>query len=342
MTRSSEHAQIAEALGAWVLDACPQPEADQVEAHVAACPECAAEADQLRAVTGALASLEATRPPAGLRERVRASAFRRRAPSPRLGADPWETSSDAAASYTDAVGLLDALLEGLTPAQWQATVLRDRSVQQLLHHLVASDHSLASQLLPAPPVPESIGTEQEVADPLATRESWRAQAGALLDHVGAAGRTGLRRPVRLLAPEGPPQPVSYALAQRTFETWIHADDIRTALGRPPRPLPTRHLRLVAGLGVRLLPLALRRLGREHPGRTGRLVLEGEGAHTWTLPLAMGSRAGEPDVTIRMDLSDFCYLMGNRRRPETVACTIQGERSLAFDLLTATSTLGCGD
>jgi uncharacterized protein (TIGR03083 family) len=342
MAGSSEHGQIAEALGAWVLDACPQHEADQVEAHAATCPECAAEADRLRAVIGALASLEATRPPAGLRERARASAFRRRTPSPWLGADPWEGLSDAAASYTDVVRLLDALLEGLTPAQWQATVLRDRNVQQLLAHLVASDHSLASQLLPAPPIPEPIGTEREGADPLATRANWRAQAGALLDHVSAGGGTGLRQPVRLLDPELPRQPVSYALAQRTFETWIHADDIRAALGRPPQPPPAEHLRLVAGLGARLLPLALHRLGREHPGRTGRLVLEGAGVHTWTLPLAMGSLPAEPDVTIRMELLEFCYLMGNRRRPDTVACTIEGEHSLAFDMLTVTSALGCGD
>ncbi len=90
MAGSSEHAQITEALGAWVLDACPRHEADQVEAHATTCPECAADADRLRAVVGALASLEATRPPAGLRERARASAFRHRAPSPWLGADSWE------------------------------------------------------------------------------------------------------------------------------------------------------------------------------------------------------------------------------------------------------------
>ena len=342
MAESSEHAQIAEALGAWVLDACAQHEADQVAAHAATCPECAAEADRLRAVVGALASLDATRPPAGLRERARASAFRRRAPSPGLGADPWEGLSDAAASYTDVVRSLDGLLEGLTPAEWQVTALRDRNVQQLVGHLVASDHSLASQLVPAPPVPEPIGTEREAADPLATRANWHAQAGTLVDHVSAGGATGPRQPVRLLDPELPRQPVSYAMAQRTFETWIHADDIRAALGRPPQPPPAEHLRMIADLGVRLLPPALHRLGREHPGRTGRLVLEGDGVHTWTLPLAMGSLATEPDVTIRMELLEFCYLMGNRRRPETVACTIEGEHSLAFDMLTVTSTLGCGD
>jgi uncharacterized protein (TIGR03083 family) len=336
MAMSAEHTQIAEALGAWVLDACPQHEADQVEAHTATCVECAAEAERLRAVAGALATLEAVPPPVGLRERARASAFSRRAPSPRLSADREEPLPDAASSYTDAVRLLDALLEDLTPAQWQATVLRDWNVQELLTHLADSDRSLAAQLMPAEDLPEV-----EADDPAATYAGWRAQAGAMLEHVGAADQDRLGRPVRLLGPpEVPRQPMGHALVQRTFETWIHADDIRTGLGRAPLPPPAEHLRLVVTLGVRLLPLALRRLGREHPGSTARLVLEGEGVHTWTLPLAIGSLPGDPDVTIRMDLAEFCYLMGNRRRPDAVACTIQGEHSLAFDLLTATSTLGC--
>src|SRR5262245_61911068 len=122
------HAEVVEALGAWVLDACPEREAEGIAGHVATCPRCAAEAAVLREATAALASTELAAPPVELRAAARTAAFRRRAPLAR-----------AAASYAAAVAGLDALLQELTPAQWQATVPRHHSVHDLVVHLASSD-----------------------------------------------------------------------------------------------------------------------------------------------------------------------------------------------------------
>jgi hypothetical protein len=81
--------------------------------------------------------------------------------------------------------------------------------------------------------------------------------------------------LRHLAARQPAAGPDAALGQ-AFETWIHADDVRAALGRPPRPPGPAHLHGVLTMGVRLLPPALRALGVERPGRAVALRLEGPG------------------------------------------------------------------
>jgi len=123
-----------------------------------------------------------------------------------------------------------------------------------------------------------------------------------------------------------------ALAERTFETLIHTGDLRAALGRRPREPDEGPLAVVAALGVRLLPEALRRLGREHPGRTARLVLHGPAGGAWTLPLSPATEASETaDVTVTMTAAEFVYLMGNRRQPGSVPHAVEGDPALAVDL-----------
>jgi RNA polymerase sigma factor (sigma-70 family) len=63
----------------------------------------------------------------------------------------------------------------------------------------------------------------------------------------------LRREVRLAGTRPVRDTARSALVQRAFETWIHADDIRTALGRAAEPPSPHHLRLIADLGASLLP-----------------------------------------------------------------------------------------
>jgi hypothetical protein len=82
--------------------------------------------------------------------------------------------------------------------------------------------------------------------------------------------------LRHLAARRPAAGPDAALGQ-AFETWIHADDVRAASGRPPRPPGPAHPHGVLTMGVRLLPPALRALGVERPGRAVALRLEGPGA-----------------------------------------------------------------
>src|SRR6266540_7499658 len=127
---------------------------------------------------------------------------------------------------------------------------------------------------------------------------------------------------------------------RAFETWIHADDIRGALGRPPRPPQPWHLAPLADLHVRSLPAALAVSGRAHPGRTATVRLTGPGGATWHIPLAPlapGPPAAEPDVTVTADVLDYCYAAANRRDTDTVPRTVEGDQALADDLFAVLAT-----
>ena len=93
--------------------------------------------------------------------------------------------------------------------------------------------------------------------------------GELLEHL-AADRPGLAA-----GPDG--------MLQRAFETWIHADDLRVALGREPSPPAPAHVHAMVALGARLLRSAIRTLGVDPSGRAVALRLEGPGGGTWTVP-----------------------------------------------------------
>jgi hypothetical protein len=48
----------------------------------------------------------------------------------------------------------------------------------------------------------------------------------------------------------------------------------------------------------------------------------------------------PDVTVTMEAVEFCYLLGNRRDPDSVPHRVEGDPALAATLLRAATTLGC--
>ncbi len=137
--------------------------------------------------------------------------------------------------------------------------------------------------------------------------------------------------------EAPAGPGPEATLRKAFETWIHADDVRVALGRPPSPPAPAHLHAVVALGVRLLPPAIGAIGAGRPGGAVALALGDPGGGRWTVP-APGD--GPVAATVTTQAAEFFYLMGNRRNPATVAATVTGDRALAGGLLRAAATLGC--
>jgi uncharacterized protein (TIGR03083 family) len=338
------HTAVSELLGAWALDACSAEETATVEAHLAGCPACTAEADRLGRAAAGLGVTVAAAPPRRLRGAVLEAALARR---PAAGAD-------AGAGYAAWVHRFDALLQDLTPEQWRRRVVHGWSVQDLVAHLSATDELLAAQLAPVPAAAPEGPAEADAAlparrsaaaidehrgrPPERTRTAWRAQADRLLRD--AARPTALDRPVRLSDPRLPRQPLRVAIVQRLFETWIHTDDVRGALGGPPVPPGVEHAALIVAFGVGLLPAAVRLLGGDQPAGSVRLVLTGPAGGDWTLPLGTGGPASTPAATVTMDAVEFCYLLGNRRDPGSVAHTVEGDPDLAATLLRAAATLGC--
>lgn len=68
-----EHASIEDMLGAYVLDAVDDHEAEEIRAHLTTCPRCRSEVDALREVASALGTMPAHTPaPAHLWDRIAA------------------------------------------------------------------------------------------------------------------------------------------------------------------------------------------------------------------------------------------------------------------------------
>ena len=341
------HAAVTELLGAWALDACSEEEAATVQDHLAGCRSCAAEADRLGRAAAGLATTLAVPPPARLRGAVLAAAVARR---PAAG-------EEASTGYAAWVERFDTLLERLTPAQWRERVVHDWTVQDLVAHLIATDELLVAQLgsaddetledpaeldggLPSRRTAAAIG-EQRGRPPGRTRAAWRAQADHLLRDARSTTPGALDRQVRLVDPRLPRQPLRTALVQRLFETWIHTDDIGRVLGGPPAPPDEQDVALIVAFGVRLLPAALRLAGADRPPRSARLVLVGPGGGDWVIsPAVQRAPARPPDATITMEAVEFCYLLGNRRDPDSVAHRVAGDPAVAATLLRAATMLGC--
>lgn len=75
MIATSEHGEVPDLLGAYALDALEEDEIRRVEDHLAECPRCRDEADQLLAVAttlGASSALESDEPPAHVWDRIAA------------------------------------------------------------------------------------------------------------------------------------------------------------------------------------------------------------------------------------------------------------------------------
>jgi uncharacterized protein (TIGR03083 family) len=310
------HDEAWDVLGAWVLDACDADVAEQVATHVAGCAQCRAEADRLRAAAEWIGVADPVAPGPELRDRLLAAAHAVRPPGrPGLRA--------MLAGYREQVAELSTLLGALDAGGLSLGIPRHGTIQGLVEHLAGNDRVVLTAVEPAAPAPAG----------------WREQADLLADLCDAAGAQALDPLVPLAGPTGTLRPVRAALAQRVFETWTHAEDVRVALRQPYRPPRPTDIETIIALGTDLLPEALFRLGRAHPGQAARLVLTGSGGRRWMVPLATGS-ATSLACAVVVDAVDFCRLMAGRLSPGELPHAVDGETKPAADLLFAASTLGC--
>jgi len=250
-------------------------------------------------------------PPHRLRAAVLAAALDHRP----AGFPDVEALPAAVVPYAAEVGKLDALLREVTREQWRTAVLGDVTTHRLVEHLRGNDAKLATAL----------GLDIGPGLPKRPHQVWRDLAFGLLRHALTAPLTDR---VQL---DGLPLSLRNAYLSRAFETWIHADDIRTGIGRPVDPPCPTHLRALADLHIRSLPAALRLSGRTHPDRTAHIRLTGAVTDDWRIPLSRPAPT-EPAVTLTADALEFCYLAANRRAPGSVPVAVTGDRALADDLL----------
>jgi uncharacterized protein (TIGR03083 family) len=323
--------EVEALLGAYALDAVEPDEAVAIEAALARRPALARQAAELSNAAAWIGATEAMEPPAGMRASVLDAARARRS-------GPADPVIDLYLSLSDRVGravaeLPDDALEVVTP--------NGLTAHDLVVHMAAQESLLAQNL----GVPTIADLDEEQIVPrthallprFADRDLdeavdlWRASVEANRQWaVANPDRTAIWRGLGLTRDD--------TLLVRSFEAWVHGDDLRRAAGLPTPPPETRHLSLMSDLAGRILPLAVAVSGRAHDGKTARLVLTGEGGGDWLVAMGDGEPGAVPDVTVTADVLDWCMLMGDRIDPDVIRYEVDGDPALGRDLVTAAPAL----
>nr|WP_168226580.1 TIGR03084 family metal-binding protein [Tomitella fengzijianii] len=220
---------------------------------------------------------------------------------------------------------LDALVAGLEPGGWSTpTPAAGWTIAHQIGHLAWTD---AASLTAAT---DEAGFHELVAaawaDPTGFvdvgAERWAQTAPGELLAAWRAGRSALTsalrdRPTGEKVPWfGPPMsPVSVATA-RIMETWAHGEDVADALG--VTRAPSARLRHVAHIGVRTRDFAFAVHELPPPDTPFRVEL--------TAPDGDGWAWGPEDAAQRITgpALDFCLLVTQRRHPDDLAVTADGD------------------
>jgi uncharacterized protein (TIGR03083 family) len=281
--------------------------------------------------------------PLGLRERVMAASLLAREAGQPVPAVPAISATEAFGRAADAFYALLCALDG---QDWMTPALRDLDVQGLVGHLIGVEDDVQRGVAGDPALANARHVESTQAaavrqagrSPLLTRDDWRRAADRTLELARAAETAppdGDGRDTRI-ALYGMRLPLQALLVVRAFELWVHENDIRRAVGRPPSDPDTPVLRLMSDLAARMLPHAAARTGLRGPVDV-HLVLTGPGGGTWDITVG-GDSPERAAVAIVTDASGFCRLAANRLSAADLDPHITGDPGLAAGVLAAATTL----
>lgn len=262
------------------------------------------------------AAAAAVIPPPHLRRRVLETALARRPAVPVAPASPVAVHRLEAARF-------GALLDSLTSEEWSRPVgpiepggVADWSVRELVAHVMAVEIDLA----------RALGVDRPGAKPTSTAptwlvELWFALAREIDTTARGLGADDLDQPVPWAGAE---LPVAGVLLDRAFEIWIHADDIRAAVGRPPSPPPSPSLAAMSSFAVSLLPTMFAVADSPTPPGTVAFELTGPGGGLHEVCFD----SGDARTVIETDVVAFCRAVGHRLDDEGLPHRHDGDAEVA--------------
>jgi hypothetical protein len=160
----------------------------------------------------------------------------------------------------------------------------------------------------------------------------------------AAGSRDLNAEV--VGPMGRPRPLELALRMRTFDTWVHEQDVRTAVGQPGNE-GTAGDEASAHTLVSAVPFAMVKKAKAQPGMSLQLVVTGAvsfdrtvavddaGMATFVSTFAGAPGASDgPTVRITLDWMTFMRLGCGRVNAPAVMdhVTLEGDRAFGLVFL----------
>jgi uncharacterized protein (TIGR03083 family) len=244
-------------------------------------------------------------------------------PNPDTGSMPAIGTADGLLAE-----VCDALKAELVPLgidQWALPAVNGLSVRDVVIRLTAVNDVLAERLR----LGERAPIDSSVLEAATASACQRDAALTHLELVASFQRSvdhirKLAQGVAEVGWVGLAMPAETALVDRAFATWMHANDIRNAIGRASLDPSSQNLRVLCELAVSLLPVALATSGKRR-GATLQIALTGPGGGEWTLELQGDAR---PCCAAFMSAAarDLCLLLGDRIDPRDFAYTVRGDES----------------
>ena len=265
--------------------------------------------------------------------------------------DEGATRSRIVALLRAAWGSIGTLLGELDDAQWAAPALPGWDVHGVVAHIVGDELQLAGGN-PPPPLPDDSVGDHVHNDIARMNEAWIVALRAvshseLRDAFEEITATRLAQ-LEAMAPEAyeepswtPVGPGTYGrfMEVRVFDSWMHEEDIRWAVGIPGNesgPVAEQSLaEVVSSLGY----IVVKRAGMSD-GSTIRIRLTGPIERDLHVVVEGRARVvdnlpGEPSVSITLPFPLFMRLIGGRLDPASVIDQVElgGDEALAGQLAT---------
>lgn len=227
---------------------------------------------------------------------------------------------------------IDALLAGLSEAQWRAeSPLPGWDVKALVAHMIGTESFLTGIAAPQPDI--DVSTLDHVRNDVGVmNECWVRHLSAHADadvlesfraitndrREALTGMSGEEWDAVTMTPTGPD---SYGrfMRIRVFDCWMHEEDIRVALGRPPSDdeLAGPAASLAVDEIAATMGYVVGKLAKAPDG--SRIQFELTGPLARTIRVRVDGRAAvvddfggqEPTATIRLDGLQFTRLTGGR-------------------------------